>query len=643
MLLIENNCFILSSETDKSNKSYIYNTHNEQIFMNEILDSEHSKETTEGTADTSNLHSEEISADSMDKDNVNQNEDDVATKETLVEKMQNILSGESMPPRTQLESIRYTFENIVLAEKEKIQSEFLSQGGDIKDFVPPIFQEELKFKELYHQIKQKRAQLIEQEENERNNNYLRKLEIIKELSTLGQDESAVDFRTQFDRFKQLQNQWKEIKNVPPSKEKELRDAYKAQSEHFYDLVRLNNEMRDYDFKKNLEIKNGIIEAVERLQNETDVISAFRQLQNLKEEWYETGPVAKELRDELWSKFKQAAAIIHQKHQAHFDNQKAQEQENLTLKTQLCEKIEAIQIASIKTMKEWEAATKEILDLQAQWKKIGFAPKKMNTEIYERFRATCNIFFEEKAKAAKSFKDELEQNLKKKINLCEAAEALKDSTEWKETAHKLMELQKEWKTIGQVARKHSDEVWNRFVAACDYFFEQKKKQNDTDKSQEKENLEKKKHIIEQINNISPEQAADEAHTILQELIKQWNSIGFVPFKDKNKIQKSYQEALDKQFERLRIEKNEQRVIEFRSLMEGSQGSLAKEKQRLRRLYDRIKNEVQTYENNLGFLSVSTKGGTGLLKDMEHKIQRLKNELHVLEQKMEAIDSIKEEEK
>ena len=390
------------------------------------------------------------------------------------------------------------------------------------------------------------------------------------------------------------------------------------------------------------MKTALCETVERLQNEPDVVSAFHQLQKLHQQWREIGPVAKELRDELWARFKTASTAINKRHQEHFEKLKAKEQENLEAKTAICEEIEAIDFSQLKSFKDWENKNKEVIALQEKWKTIGFAPKKHNVKIFERFRAACDAYFNKKSEFYKSLKEGMEKNLELKKALCEKAEALKDSTDWKETTEQLIALQKEWKKVGSVARKHSDSIWKRFITACDYFFEQKNKNVVSQKSVEQQNLAAKKEIIEKIKALDESLPHNEAVATLKEYMAAWNQIGFVPFKDKDKVYKAYHEAVDQQFDRLKVDMNERKMQSFRnnvnSLAEGSdnKGRLYSERERLMRTYERMKNELQTYENNIGFLSVSSKGGGGLVKEMERKIEKLKEEMKLIIQKIDTID-------
>ena len=435
--------------------------------------------------------------------------------------------------------------------------------------------------------------------------------------------------------------WKEITAVPQEHVNDLWKNYQIYTEKFYDIIKINNQFRDYDFKKNLELKTALCETVEKLEEEPDVISAFHQLQKLHQQWREIGPVAKDLREEIWTRFKTASTIINKRHQEHFESLKSKEQDNLIAKTAICEEIESINPETLKTFKDWEDKNKEVMALQEKWKTIGFAPKKSNVKIFERFRAACDAYFNSKAEFYKKSKETMEKNLELKRALCEKAEALKDSTDWKSTTEKMIALQKEWKTIGSVARKHSDAVWKRFISACDYFFEQKNKNVASQKSVEQTNLDAKKALIAKIKGIEDADNG-EALATLKGFMAEWGTIGHVPFKEKDKIYKEYHEAVDQQFDRLKVDQNERKMQTFRTnlndLSGGERGKnkLYSERDKLMRMYERMKNELQTYENNIGFLNISSKGGGGLVKEMERKIEKLKNEMSLIIKKIDAID-------
>ena len=509
-----------------------------------------------------------------------------------------------------------------------------------KGFTAPADETENKIKDLLTSYKEKRAAILAEEERVKAANYALKLQLIDQLKELC--ESQDDFNKLYNSFKDIQQRWKEVKAVPQEHVNELWKNYQIYTEKFYDIIKINNQFRDYDFKKNLELKTALCETVEKLGNEPDVISAFHQLQKLHQQWREIGPVAKELREDLWARFKAASTVINKRHQEHFEKLKAKEQENLDAKTVICEQIEAIDFSALKSFKDWEEKNKEVIGLQEKWKTIGFAPKKYNVKIFERFRAACDVYFEKKSEFYKAIKSDMEKNLDAKRALCEKAEALKDSTDWKDTTDKMIALQKEWKTIGPVARKHSDAVWKRFISACDYFFEQKNKNVVSQKSIEQTNLAAKKELIAKIKGMDESLGHDEAITTLKSYMAEWNTIGFVPFKEKDKIYKEYHEAVDQQFDRLKVDQNDRKMQSFRNNLnemtsgERGKGRLFSERDKLMRMYERMKNELQTYENNIGFLSISSKGGGGLLKEMERKIEKLKEDMALTVKKIDAID-------
>lgn len=577
-------------------------------------------------------------------DEVAAGEETVATtgklsKEEILEKLTGLVGAAADATRNEVEALKQAYYKIHRSEVDELKKAFLTAGGEEKDFVAPEDETESKIKELLNVYKEKRAAILAEEERVKAANYALKLQLIDQLKAL--TESQEDFNKLYNDFKDIQQRWKEVKAVPQEHVSELWKNYQIYSEKFYDIIKINNQFRDYDFKKNLEMKTALCETVEKLQTEPDVISAFHQLQKLHQQWREIGPVAKELREDLWSRFKAASTIINKRHQEHFEGLKAKEQENLEAKTAICEQIENIDFPALKSFKDWEEKNKEVIALQDKWKTIGFAPKKSNVKIFERFRAACDVYFNRKSEFYKNIKDEMEKNLELKKVLCEKAEALKDSTDWKSTTEKMIALQKEWKTIGSVARKHSDAVWKRFISACDYFFEQKNKNVSSQKSVKQTNLAAKKALIEKINTID-EADHDEALAALKGYMTEWNTIGHVPFKEKDKIYKEYHEAVDKQFDRLKVDQNDRKMQTFRNSLsdmsngERGKGKLYGEREKLMRMYERMKNELQTYENNIGFLSISSKGGGGLLKEMERKIDKLKDEMALIIKKIDAID-------
>ena len=587
---------------------------------------------------------EETSEAEVKTDEVAAGEETVATtgklsKEEILEKLTGLVGAAADTTRNEVEALKQAYYKIHRSEVDELKKAFLTAGGEEKDFVAPEDETESKIKELLNVYKEKRAAILAEEERVKAANYALKLQLIDQLKAL--TESQEDFNKLYNDFKDIQQRWKEVKAVPQEHVSELWKNYQIYSEKFYDIIKINNQFRDYDFKKNLEMKTALCETVEKLQTEPDVVSAFHQLQKLHQQWREIGPVAKELREDLWSRFKAASTIINKRHQEHFEGLKAKEQENLEAKTAICEQIENIDFQALKSFKDWEDKNKEVIALQDKWKTIGFAPKKSNVKIFERFRAACDVYFNRKSEFYKNIKDEMEKNLELKKALCEKAEALKDSTDWKSTTEKMIALQKEWKTIGSVARKHSDAVWKRFISACDYFFEQKNKNASSQKSVEQTNLAAKKALIEKINTLD-EADHDEALAVLKGYMAEWNTIGHVPFKEKDKVYKEYHEAVDKQFDRLKVDQNDRKMQTFRSNLsdmsngERGKGKLYGEREKLMRMYERMKNELQTYENNIGFLSISSKGGGGLLKEMERKIDKLKNEMALIIKKIDAID-------
>ena len=602
----------------------------EEVVTNETTDAE--------------VAAEETSEAEVKTDEVAAGEETVATtgklsKEEILEKLTGLVGAAADATRNEVEALKQAYYKIHRSEVDELKKAFLTAGGEEKDFVAPEDETESKIKELLNVYKEKRAAILAEEERVKAANYALKLQLIDQLKAL--TESQEDFNKLYNDFKDIQQRWKEVKAVPQEHVSELWKNYQIYSEKFYDIIKINNQFRDYDFKKNLEMKTALCETVEKLQTEPDVVSAFHQLQKLHQQWREIGPVAKELREDLWSRFKAASTIINKRHQEHFEGLKAKEQENLEAKTAICEQIENIDFQALKSFKDWEEKNKEVIALQDKWKTIGFAPKKSNVKIFERFRAACDVYFNRKSEFYKNIKDEMEKNLELKKALCEKAEALKDSTDWKSTTEKMIALQKEWKTIGSVARKHSDAVWKRFISACDYFFEQKNKNASSQKSVEQTNLAAKKALIEKINTLD-EADHDEALAVLKGYMAEWNTIGHVPFKEKDKVYKEYHEAVDQQFDRLKVDQNDRKMQTFRSNLsdmsngERGKGKLYGEREKLMRMYERMKNELQTYENNIGFLSISSKGGGGLLKEMERKIDKLKNEMALIIKKIDAID-------
>ena len=573
-----------------------------------------------------------------------ENASKLSTKEEVLLRLKEVAQDAENANKQELDGLKQTFNKIHNAEIEAAKKTFVENGGAEEEFIAQPSSVEEEFKSLMAAIKEKRSALAAEIEKQKEENLQVKLSIIEELKELV--ESPDDANKSYNEFKKLQQQWNEVKLVPQAKVNELWKNYQLYVEKFYDILKLNNEFREYDFKKNLEIKTHLCEAAEKLADEQDVVSAFHQLQKLHQEFRDTGPVAKELRDEIWNRFKAASTAVNRRHQQHFEALKETEQHNLDQKTVICEIVEAIEFDQLKTFAAWETKTQEVIALQNKWKTIGFAPQKMNVKIFERFRKACDEFFKKKGEFFKLLKEGMNANLEKKKALCEKAESLKDSTEWKETAEILTKLQKEWKTIGPVSKKYSDAVWKRFITACDYFFEQKGKATSSQRSVEQENLEKKKAIIARLTAIDETTDADEASKEVRELMKEWNGIGHVPFKEKDRLYKQYHGLIDQLFDRFNISASNKKLSNFKSsignIQSGGSQSLYREREKLVRTYENMKNELQTYENNLGFLTTSSKKGNSLLTEINRKVEKLKSDLELVLQKIKVIDeSIKEE--
>ena len=560
------------------------------------------------------------------------------TKEEILAKLKEVVADVENVAKPEIDGLKQSFYQLHNAEQDAARKLFIENGGAAENFVPQTDCVEEEFKNIMSVIKEKRSALTAELEKQKEMNLQVKLSIIEELKELV--ESPDDANKSYTEFKKLQQQWNEVKLVPQAKVNELWKNYQLYVEKFYDLLKLNNEFREYDFKKNLEIKTHLCEAAEKLADEADVVSAFHQLQKLHQEFRDTGPVAKELRDEIWARFKAASTTVNRRHQQHFEALKEVEQHNLDQKTVICEIIEAIDYKELTNFASWESKTQEVIALQNKWKTIGFAPQKMNVKIFERFRKACDEFFRKKGEFFKSLKEGMNENLEKKRALCEKAEALKDSTDWKATADELTKLQKEWKTIGPVAKKYSDAVWKRFISACDYFFEQKNKATSSQRSVEQENLEKKKAIIEKLNAIDDQMDTEEATQLVRDLMKEWNGIGHVPFKEKDRIYKQYHSQVDKLFERFNISASNKKLSNFKStissIQEGSPQALYREREKLVRAFDNMKNELQTYENNLGFLTTSSKKGNSLLTEINRKVEKLKADIELVKEKIKVVD-------
>ena len=559
-------------------------------------------------------------------------------KKEVLARAREIAQGEEAPQKEEVDYLKTAFYKLHIAEREARLKEYIDGGGDPEAYQILPDEDEEAFKAEMGIIKERRQKLFKEQEQEKQENLQRKLEIIEKIKAMVT--SPEEANKSYKEFKALQEEWKEIKNVPAEKANELWRNYQLYVEQFYDLLKLNSEAREYDFKKNLELKTKLCEAAEKLAEETEIISAFHQLQKLHQEFREIGPVAKELREEIWTRFKAASTVINKRHQQHFEELRAKEEDNLARKTALCEKVEAIAAEENKGSADWERHTKEIIAIQAEWKTIGFAPQKMNVKIFERFRAACDDFFGRKAEYFKGLKENFKENADKKRALIEKAKALQDSTDWKSTSDKLINLQKEWKTIGMVPKKLGDQLWEEFLGACNKFFEARNAAGASGRGEEYQNLEKKRGIIEQLKAIATE-TGEGMQEKVQQLVEQYQAIGHVPFKEKDKIYAEYHAIVDKLYKELNISVAKRRLSKFkdnlRQVAERGGDALDNERARLMRQYEQLKQEVQTYENNLGFLNASSKKGNSLIDEMNRKVQKLKDEVQLVRDKIKAIDA------
>lgn len=560
------------------------------------------------------------------------------TKKEVVERLKEIAASDENPDKDEIDLLKTVFYKLHITEREARMKEYIDGGGDPEAYQIMPDEDEETFKQQMAIVREKRARIFQQQEAEKQANLEKKLEIIEKIKAMAT--SPDEANKSYNEFKELQQQWKDIKNVPADRASELWRNYQLYVEQFYDLLKLNSEAREYDFKKNLETKTKLCEAAEKLADEEDVISAFHQLQELHQQYRETGPVAKELREQIWTRFKAASTVINKRHQQHFEDLRSKEEENLTLKTALCEKVEEISKLENKTASDWEKRSKEIIDIQNQWKTIGFAPQKMNVKIFERFRAACDDFFGRKSEFFKEMKQAYAANIEKKKALVEKAQALADSTDWKMTSDKLINLQKEWKTIGVVPKKIGDQLWHDFLNACNKFFEARNAANAGARNEERENLEKKRNIIEQIKALVAD-AANATREKVQALTDEYNKVGHVPYKEKDALYAAYHEALDAIYKELNISNKRRRLDDFKSnirnMAKRGEDAIDNERGRLTRRFEQLKQEIQTYENNLGFLNASSKKGNSLIDEMNRKVQKLRDDLELVRQKIKAIDT------
>jgi hypothetical protein len=523
------------------------------------------------------------------------------------------------------------------AAQRAAREKFIAEGGAPEAYVPEADPQEEQFKTLMNVIKDKKAAMRAEIEQQQARNLTAKKEIIDQIIAMASDADNVN--RHYQAAKDLQAKFKEIGDVPPSAMAETWKAYQDAVERFYDQLKINMELRDYDFKKNLAEKQQIIEEAEKLTDAADVVAAFRSLQTLHDKWRVIGPVAKDLREEIWAKFKDASGVINKRYQDYFEERKAREQENETAKTALCERVEGMDFSANKNYSAWDEMTKAVIAAQEEWKKLGFANKKVNNQLFARFREACDKFFAAKAQFFKDMKDELAENLRRKTALAERAEALKESTEWQKASEELVALQKEWKTIGAVAKKHSDAIWKRFHDACDYFFEQKKKATGNTRAAEQANLKAKLELIERLKAITTEMPREEAIARFKEVQAEWPAIGHVPFKDKDRIYDTYRELNNKLYRELDIRGTQARMANFAESIGNISDSdkLYRERERLARACESRRSELHTYENNMGFLSSKSKNGDQMVREMQRKISRLKEDIASLEEKIKLIDS------
>lgn len=561
-----------------------------------------------------------------------------ASKQEVLERIKEIARNEDKPDKDEVEHLKSSFYRFHIAEREKRQKDYLEAGGDPEKYQILPDDDEETFKAEMQIIKEKRAKAFQEQEAEKQANLQRKLDIIEKIKAMAT--SPEEANKNYNEFKELQKEFKDIKSVPPEKANEVWRNYQLYVEQFYDLLNLNREAREYDFKKNLEAKTKLCEEAEALDKVPDVVSAFHQLQELHAQYREIGPVAKDLREQIWARFKAASTVINKKHQQHFEELRAKEEENLAKKTELCEKVEALAKEENKGIGDWEKHSKAIIALQQEWKTIGFAPQKMNVKIFERFRAACDDFFSRKSEFFKQLKQQFAVNAEKKRELIKKAQELTDSTDWKATGDKFVALQKEWKTIGAVPKKLGDQLWNEFLTACNHFFDARNAAHAGTRTEEKANLQKKRDIIAQLKELA-EQGVENVQDKVQELVDAYNAVGHVPFKEKDKIFKEYHDVLDKIYSDLHVSVARRRLDNFkqnlRNVAKRGEDAVDNERGRLARRYEQLKQEIATYENNLGFLNISSKKGNSLVDEMNRKVQRLKDDAELVRQKIKAIDS------
>lgn len=557
----------------------------------------------------------------------------LSTKAEVIARLNEIADKAELVERAVVDGLKQAFYRIHNAEVAEARAAFVAAGGAEADFVPEADTEEEAFKTAMNRVKELRAKAAEEQGETQKKNLEEKESIIARIKEMNVSADVAD--KSYKEFKELQARWKEIGEVPAERANDVWKAYQQQVETFYDLLRLNYEFRNYDFKKNLEIKTALCEAAERLADVEDPVSAFHSLQQLHRQYREAGPVAKELREEVWARFKAASTVVNKRHQAHFEQLKAQEEENLAKKTALCERAEALDFSNLKSAVAWDKATKEVIALQTEWKTIGFTPRKVNAKIFDRFRTACDAFFKAKSEFFKTQRTEWADNLAKKTALCEEAEALKDSTDWSKTTNKLIDLQRQWKEIGPVARRVSEQIWKRFNGACNAFFEKKNEATGSQRQEEQANLEKKNDIIARLEKLLAD-GAEDARERVQELTAEWNATGHVPFRKKEGIYKRYHDALDRLRTEFHISAGRRSVDNFRARIAETVGTpLERELARLKQQLETKRGEIKNYETNLGFFTSKSKSGNALVEGLQKNINRLKADLTVVEEKIKAV--------
>ena len=556
----------------------------------------------------------------------------IQSKEEVLARLDKILETGEEVARQDLDILKNAFYRLQKQETDEAYKAYIAEGGNPDEYVPAPLDDEAQFKAKMNLIKERRAKAAEELERQKEENYNKKLEIIESIKTMLAAPDEVN--KNYNDFKQLQEQWNEIKLVPADKATDLWKTYQMYVEQFYDNLKINNELRAYDFKKNLELKTALCEKAEALASEEDVVAAFRTLQQLHQDFREIGPVASELREEIWTRFKNASTVVNKRHQDFFESRKQKEEDNLAQKTAICEQVEGLDLSALKTFADWNALTEKVIELQAQWKTIGFAPQKMNVQIFERFRNACDEFFNRKQEYFKTVRNSLNENYEKKLALCEKAEALKDSQDWKATTDALIELQKQWKEIGTVPKKVSEEIWKRFNDACDAFFAAKKEATSDQRQEQTENLAKKKSIIERLAAIDPKDLENELREKLREAQDEWNKIGHVPFKEKDKLFKAFREQMDRLYGAANENATRRRVNKFKSDI--AEGDTSRIRERLLRQKDILTNELKTYENNLGFLNLGKNSkSNGLVEELNRKMNKLKSDLEEVKEKLAAL--------